>query len=71
VVNVCSGRGLSYSELILAMARVQGVSVRVSDTRPGGIPTVIGDPTTLHRIVGQLPAESIERLAAEAMKAAD
>jgi nucleoside-diphosphate-sugar epimerase len=71
LVNVCSGRGLSFAELIMAMARVRGVRVRVEDTRPGGIPTVVGDPSTLQRLIGRLPVESADHLAHEAMQPND
>jgi nucleoside-diphosphate-sugar epimerase len=71
VVNVCSGRGLRFADLILAMADVRGVAVRILDTRPGGIPQVIGDPSLLHALIGPVSREGMMRLAREALQPSD
>ena len=69
VVNVCSGRGLSFRELIEAMAVVRGVAVTIVDTRPGGLPRVVGDPSLLHALVGPAPVEDVLELARIALDA--
>ena len=51
------------------MAAVRGVPVRIVDTRPGGLPRVVGDPTLLHTIVGVPPAEDVSELARIAIEA--
>jgi nucleoside-diphosphate-sugar epimerase len=67
LVNLCSGHGVSFRDLIEAMAAVRGVPVRVEDTSPGGIPRVVGDPRLLFRLVGQREPESVSELAALAL----
>lgn len=64
VVNLCSGRGVSFGDLIKAMADVRGVPVRVEDTSPGGIPRVVGDPRLLFRLVGVREPQTVRELAA-------
>jgi nucleoside-diphosphate-sugar epimerase len=70
LVNVCSGRGLSFADFILAMADVQGKRVRIVNTQPGGIPRVVGDPTVLRTLVGQTETEGIEQLARQVVQPA-
>lgn len=67
LVNLCSGRGVSFRELIEAMAEVRGVPVRVEDTSPGGIPRVVGDPRLLFRLVGVQEPQTVRELAALAV----
>lgn len=67
VVNLCSGRGASFRDLIEAMAAVRGVSVRIEDTTPGGIPRVVGDPGLLFRLVGVREPQTVSELAALAL----
>ena len=70
VVNLCSGRGVSFAELIEAMAVVHGVApVRIVDTAPGGLPRVVGDPTLLQSLVGEQQPEGIADLARTALEA--
>lgn len=64
VVNLCSGRGVSFRDLIEAMAEVRGVPVRVEDTNPGGIPKVVGDPRLLFHLVQAREPQTIRELAA-------
>ena len=71
VVNLCSGRGVSFRELIKAMADVRGVPVRVEDTSPGGIPRVVGDPRLLFRLVGVREPQTVRELAALVIAPAD
>jgi nucleoside-diphosphate-sugar epimerase len=67
VVNLCSGRGVSFHDLIEAMAAVRGVPVRIEDTSPGGIPRVVGDPRLLFRLVGVREPQTVSELAALAL----
>jgi nucleoside-diphosphate-sugar epimerase len=67
VVNLCSGRGVSFRDLIEAMGAVRGVPVRVEDTSPGGIPRVVGDPRLLFRLVGVREPQTVSELAALAV----
>ncbi len=67
VVNVCTGRGVRWSELIAAMAAVRGVQVRIEDTAPGGIARVVGDPHLLHRLVGRREPPPVAELARDAL----
>ena len=67
VVNLCSGRGVNFRDLIEAMAAVRGVPVRVEDTSPGGIPRVVGDPGLLFGLVGVQEPEAVSDLAALAL----
>jgi NDP-hexose 4-ketoreductase len=69
VVNLCSGRGVSFHDLIEAMAAVRGVPVRIEDTSPGGIPRVVGDPGLLFRLVGVREPQTVTELAALALGA--
>lgn len=68
VVNLCSGRGVSFRDLIEAMAEVRGVPVRVDDASPGGIPRVVGDPRLLFRLVGVREPQTVLELAALAIE---
>lgn len=52
VVNVCTGRGTSFAELIEAMAQSSGKQVRVTSTAPGGLARVVGDPSRLRALLG-------------------
>lgn len=67
VVNLCSGRGVSFRELIEAMAIVRGVPVLIEDSNPGGIPRVVGDPRLLFRLVGGREPQTVSELAALAL----
>lgn len=67
VVNLCSGRGVGFRDLIEAMAAVRGVPVRVEDTSPGGIPRVVGDARLLFGLVGVQEPQTVSELAALAL----
>lgn len=67
VVNLCSGQGVMFRDLIEAMAEVRGVPVRVDDTNPGGIPKVVGDPRLLFQLVGAREPQTVRELAALAL----
>ncbi|KQX62882.1 NAD(P)-dependent oxidoreductase [Angustibacter sp. Root456] len=67
LVNVCTGRGVRWAELIDAMAAARGVPVTIEDTVPGGIQRVVGDPQLLHRLVGRREPPSLDELARAAL----
>lgn len=67
VVNVCTGRGVRWADLIEAMAAARGVPVTIEDTAPGGIARVVGDPQLLHRLVGRREPPSLGALARAAL----
>lgn len=68
VVNVCSGRGVSFGELVDAMAQARGITVTVVDTAPGGVPRAVGDPTRLHALIGRPRPEATIDLARAALR---
>jgi UDP-glucose 4-epimerase len=70
VVNVCSGKGVSFAELIRAMAEIRGLAVRIVDTSPGGLARVVGDPTLLESLVGRREPEAPHQLARAALTSA-
>jgi nucleoside-diphosphate-sugar epimerase len=67
VVNLCSGQGVRFRDLIEAMAEVRCVPVMVEDSSPGGIATVVGDPRLLFQLVGVREPQTVRELAAIAM----
>ena len=66
VVNVCSGVGVSFGAIALAMAAVQGKPVEIRSLDRPGIPTVIGDPARLRELTGLEPGITAELIAAHA-----
>jgi nucleoside-diphosphate-sugar epimerase len=70
LVNVCSGRGLTFAQLITEMGEQRGIRTRIVDTAPGrsGIARIVGDPTLLHSTVGARAPESLVTLAALALR---
>jgi len=68
IVNLCSGQGVAFRDLIEAMGEVRGVPVRVDDTNPGGIPKVVGDPRLLFELVGVREPQTLRELAALALE---
>ena len=69
IVNVCSGRGVSFGELVQAMAAARGVDVTLVDTAPGGVPRVVGDPSRLHSLIGRTEPEATVDMARAALSA--
>jgi nucleoside-diphosphate-sugar epimerase len=67
VVNLCSGHGVRFRDLIEAMAEVRGVRIVVQDANPGGIPRVVGDPRVLFQLVGEREPQSVRELAEVAL----
>lgn len=64
VVNVCSGIGVRFGDIVTAMAARAGVDVvvRSSGRRPA-IPAVVGDPALLRSLIGWSPHTSAETIA--------
>ncbi|MHB1139785.1 MAG: NAD-dependent epimerase/dehydratase family protein [Microthrixaceae bacterium] len=66
VVNVCSGVGLRFGDIVAALARRLGVPATIRSLERPGIPTVVGDPSLLSEVLGWSPSMSLDRLAAAA-----
>jgi nucleoside-diphosphate-sugar epimerase len=64
LVNVCSGVGLRFGEIVEAMAGALGVPATVRSLDRPGIEAVVGDPTLLRRTLDWAPAMSAAALAA-------
>jgi nucleoside-diphosphate-sugar epimerase len=64
LVNVCSGVGLRFGQIVEAMADSLGVPVSVRSLDRPGIEAVVGDPELLHRTLGWVPPMSAAALAA-------
>lgn len=67
LVNVCSGTGLAYGDIVRALAARLGVEARVRSLDRPGIEAVVGDPSLLVRLTGTAPTMDLERLAATAL----
>lgn len=63
VVNVCSGVGLAYGDIVEALARRLGIDATVTSLDRPGIETVVGDPSLLRRLTGRAPAMDLDLLA--------
>ncbi len=63
LVNLCSGVGLSYGELVEALAAARHLPVSVRSLERPGIESVIGDPTLLRSLIGWAPEMSANRFA--------
>lgn len=66
LVNVCSGVGLRFGEIVEAMADALGIEATVRSLDRPGIEAVVGDPTLLRRTLGWVPTMSATALAARA-----
>jgi nucleoside-diphosphate-sugar epimerase len=64
LVNVCSGVGLAFGDIVRSLAATLGVRAGVRSLDRPGIPAVVGDPTLLSSVLGRVPDMSLERLAA-------
>jgi nucleoside-diphosphate-sugar epimerase len=69
IVNVCSGVGLAYGEIVDALARRLGIDAAVRSLDRPGIEAVVGDPSTLREAVGWVPEMSMEILVEAVMPA--
>ncbi len=63
IVNVCSGVGLSYGDIVATLATHLGIPAEIRSLERPGIETVIGDPTLLHSTIGWTPSMSLVKLA--------
>ena len=63
LVNVCSGTGLAFGDIVTTLAKHLGVPATVRSLDRPGIGAVVGDPTLLGRSIGWSPQMSLERLA--------
>lgn len=67
LVNVCSGIGLAYGEIVHGLARRMGIDATVRSLERPGIEAVVGDPATLRDVVGWVPEMSTEILSETVM----
>ena len=63
IVNVCSGVGLRYGDLALAILRQTGSARTVRSLGEAGVMRVVGDPTRLIRMTGLKLSASAARMA--------
>lgn len=63
IVNVCSGVGVSFADVVRALGAATGREVRIRSLDRPGIPAVVGDPARLRSVTGLSPAMSAERIA--------
>jgi nucleoside-diphosphate-sugar epimerase len=66
LVNVCSGVGLSFGEIVESLAAALGVRATIRSLDRPGIEAVVGDPTLLRSTIGWVPEMSAPALAARA-----
>jgi NDP-hexose 4-ketoreductase len=67
LVNVCSGVGLAYGDVVAALATELGVAATVRSLDRPGIEAVVGDPGRLAATIGWHPEMSLQRLARAAL----
>jgi NDP-hexose 4-ketoreductase len=67
VVNVCSGVGLAYGDIVEALASRMGLDVRVASLDRPGIETVVGDASLLGTITGRAPRMDLDTLVRTAL----
>lgn len=67
LVNICSGVGLRYGEIVEALAAAAGIPATVHSLERPGIPAVVGDPTLLLATLGWAPTMSLATLARAAV----
>lgn len=69
LVNVCSGVGLRFGEIVEALADTLGVPATIRSLERPGIEAVVGDPTLLAATIGWSPTMSARALARRAVGA--
>jgi nucleoside-diphosphate-sugar epimerase len=69
LVNVCSGVGLRFGDIVGALAVALGVPATVRSLDRPGIEAVVGDPTMLGATIGWVPTMSAAALAQRAVGA--
>jgi nucleoside-diphosphate-sugar epimerase len=63
IVNLCSGVGVRFGDIVEAIARRQGKAVTIRSADRPGIPAVVGDPSRMIDICGIRPEMSAEIIA--------
>ncbi|MDQ2678806.1 MAG: NAD(P)-dependent oxidoreductase [Actinomycetota bacterium] len=63
LVNVCTGTGLRFGDIVSALADALGRTVQVRSLDRPGIECVVGDPSLLVELTGAAPTMTLERLA--------
>ena len=63
LVNVCTGTGIRFGDIVEALAAEIGRSVQVRSLERPGIECVVGDPSLLVELTGAAPTMTLERLA--------
>lgn len=66
IMNLCSGVGVSFANIVVAMARRRGKPVEIRSLDRPGIRAVVGDPTLLWERCGLRPEMSAELIAERA-----
>jgi nucleoside-diphosphate-sugar epimerase len=66
IMNMCSGIGVSFGDIVKAMAAARGKAVTISSLERPGIETVIGDSSLLRELTGLDPQMSAELIAERA-----
>lgn len=66
LVNVCSGVGLQFGQIVEALAAALGIPATVRSLDRPGIPAVVGDPGLLRTTIGWVPSMSLGALAERA-----
>lgn len=66
IVNLCSGIGVRFADIVMAMAARQGKVVTIESLDRPGIPAVVGDPSRLAEVCGIRPEMSAELIAEHA-----
>jgi nucleoside-diphosphate-sugar epimerase len=62
LLNICSGVGLRYGEIVEALASATGVPATVHSLARPGILAVVGDPALLQATLGWVPTMSLAAL---------
>ena len=63
LVNVCTGTGLRFGDIVSALAAALDRTVQVRSLDRPGIECVVGDPSLLVELTGVAPTMTLERLA--------
>ncbi len=67
LINVCSGTGLTFGEIVGELASGLGAEAAIRSLDRPGIETVLGDPTLLRATIGWSPTMSVRDLARRAL----
>jgi nucleoside-diphosphate-sugar epimerase len=66
IVNMCSGIGVSFGDIVTAMAQAQGKQLTITSLDKPGIESVIGDNSLLRQVTGLVPEMSAQLIAERA-----